>query len=83
MMFDYFQSICNQLGIVYYVPLSTYTSQYAVRIQKIPKLTNAINTNLFLLRTLTTLRLDLGIEHVHSKSLAEIPTTAYLDICVL
>lgn len=64
------------------MPLSTYTSQYAVRIQ-IPKLTNAINTNLFLLRTLTTLRLDLGIEHVHSESMAEIPTTAYLDICVL
>lgn len=45
-----------------------YTSQYAVRIQKILKPTNAINTNLFPPRTLTILRLDLGIEHVHSKS---------------
>lgn len=60
-----------------------YTSQYAVRFKKILKPTNAINTNLFLPRILTTLRLDLGIEHVHSKSMAEIPTTAYLDICVL
>lgn len=60
-----------------------YTSQYALRIQKILKPTTAINTNLFPPRTLTILRLDLGIERVHSKSMAEIPTTAYLDNCVL
>lgn len=61
-------------------------SQHAVRIKKNPqallKPTNAINTNLFLPRTLTTLRLALGIEHVHSKSMVEIPTTASLDIFV-